>query len=376
MLHDENTIPNEIDSLNESTQPVHLNPSVEQTVAIPAPPPPTKGNKTLKAQKPKKPGRWRWILLGLLIFLGLAGGGMYLGYQEGIRQRLAKQNEGMAVDLVTQYELGVKDMEAGRLEVARKRFETVIQYDPSYPGAMEHLTQVMLSIAKTTAPTAVFTPTVSPTPDMRGIEEKYNTAYQLVRAQDWDNAITALESVRKENTEYHAVEVDGMFAIALRERGILKIKSGGLEQGMYDLSLAERFAPLDKDAEGYRTWARMYVIGVSFWELDWAQVVDYFSQIYGALPYLSDGNYTAADRYRLALWSYGDQFVANGDYCSARDQYKLSLAINNDAQLVPTATEVGNICEPPTEVPKAKKATKTPVPETAEEGIVTETPTP
>jgi tetratricopeptide (TPR) repeat protein len=39
----------------------------------------------------------------------------------------------------TQFELGVADMDAGRYEMARKRFEYVIEINPNFPGIEEKL---------------------------------------------------------------------------------------------------------------------------------------------------------------------------------------------------------------------------------------------
>ena len=39
---------------------------------------------------------------------------------------------------------------------------------------------------------------------------------------------------------------------------------GNLEGGIYDLTLAERFAPIDKDADGFRSWARYYSNRIKF----------------------------------------------------------------------------------------------------------------
>jgi hypothetical protein len=68
-----------------------------------------------------------------------------------------------------------------------------------------------------------------------------------------------------------------MYYIALRYRGVQKIiYEGNLEGGMYDLSLTESFGPLDHEANGFRNWARMYVSGASFWEIDWERVLSFF----------------------------------------------------------------------------------------------------
>jgi hypothetical protein len=63
-----------------------------------------------------------------------------------------------------------------------------------------------------------------------------------------------------------------MYYFALRNHGYdLITKEGNLEGGIYHLTLAERFGPLDNTANGLREGARIYITGASFWELNWEQ---------------------------------------------------------------------------------------------------------
>jgi hypothetical protein len=143
------------------------------------------------------------------------------------------------------------------------------------------------------------------------------------------------------------IKVDGMLYLALRNRGIDKIiKLGDLEGGMYDLALAERFGLLDTEAQGFLTWAKLYITGASFWELDWQQAVFYFSQVAPQLPGLRDGSgWTAMDRYRLALIGFGDTLLLLGDPCQAMEQYQQSLAIGYDANAELSLNEAIKKCE-------------------------------
>ena len=183
-----------------------------------------------------------------------------------------------------------------------------------------------------------------------------------MKNQDWDNAILSIDALRKVDSVFHAVDLDGMYYEALRQRGVKKIMNGSLELGIYDLALAERFGPLDKDADSYRNWARYYMTGASFWELDWTQVLDAFAQIYPYMPNLRDGSkYTAAERYRLAAIHLGETSVANEDWCKGRDYYKLAMSVADDSKTGATATKVANICNPPaTPTKKAKHPTAEP----------------
>ncbi|MCE5208184.1 MAG: hypothetical protein LLG42_07710 [Chloroflexi bacterium] len=340
---------------------------------------------TTKSKKPKgRKNKWLFILAGLFLIVLIAGVGAWQGYQSGLNMRLNQEYDQVALAAVTQYQLGLEDENAGRLDMARKRYEYVVQLDPSFPGIQERLTAVMLYQAETNVPTIAPTVTpipVTPTPDMRGIEEKYNAAVAYMRANDWENAINSLEFVRKEDITYRAADIDGMFYIALRFRGIQKISNGNLEPGIYDLTLSALFAPLDNSAESYRSWARYYLTGASFWGVDWASVVEIFGEIYPSMPNMVDSSgWTVQERYRVALINYADLLVSQGKYCEAREYYEQALAMAENKQVEATATAVQLICEPPqpTEEPTTE-IIETPTPtveETTTTPVVEETPAP
>ena len=138
-----------------------------------------------------------------------------------------------------------------------------------------------------------------------------------------------------------------MLFLALHFSGMDKIlNKGNLEGGLYDLALVEKFAPLDKQARIYQEWARLYVIGASFWGVFPDKSVYYFSQLANAAPYLKDlsGIY-AIDRYRLALIQYGDQLSKTEEWCLAVEQYDLAFTLGEDQGLLPTATYVADLCQ-------------------------------
>ena len=56
--------------------------------------------------------------------------------------------------------------------------------------------------------------------------------------------------MRKYDPNYNTSLVDGMYYFALRNYGYdLITKQGNLEGGIYQLTLAERFGPLDRELE-------------------------------------------------------------------------------------------------------------------------------
>jgi hypothetical protein len=223
----------------------------------------------------------------------------------------------------------------------------VIENNPSYPGATEKLAEVLVSMVSTATPTLVPTPTVTPTPDLRGVDEKYSQAQQNIANAEWTPAIDTLLSLRKADPNFEPVWVDDMLYLAYRNRGADKIlKDGDLEGGIYDLTQAEQIGPLDADSRSYLTWARLYITGASFWEIDWAQTVFYFAQIAPALPNLRDGSgWTATERLRLGLAGYGDFLAENGDFCAAVEQFDLALEMGEDPEIMQARDGAADECD-------------------------------
>ncbi len=330
-----------------------INPNVDDTLPTKVQPPQKPETETNKRIGKRK--RWLWIAGGVLFVLVAIATGAVAGYFSALQSRVQQERDQAKLEATTQFQLAVEDIEAGRYRTAQQRLEFVIETDPGFPGATEKLAEVLLELAMVSPPTAVVTPTpeFTPTPDLRGAEELFNHAHLLMRNREWSNAIATLDLIRQKDIAYRALEVDGLYYICLRFQGMEQISAqGNLEGGIYALALAEKFAPIDRDADGIRTWARLYLTGASFWEINWLKVLEYFSQIYPTIPNLRDGSgWTAAERYRIASIRYGDQLVQMGDYCAARDYYNTALAIGGDDQLAPTATAVQLLCAPPTATP-------------------------
>lgn len=320
--------------------------------------------------------RWGlWLLAGFLTLAVSFALGGYLGYRSAVKARLAKQQNEIVMNATVQFQLALQDMDAKRYDRAQSRLEYVVQLDPNFPGALEKLSQAMLAANLAKTPTVAPTPTPVPTPDLRGVEALLADARQKLANKEWDAAIQTLDALRKENRNYQVVAVDDMYYLALRNRGVDKILKGGdLEGGLYDLAVAERFGPIDAEANSYRTWARIYLTGASYWAVDWEKVVYYFSQVGPALPNLRDGSgITAFQRYRDALIGYGDQLAKAGDYCKAKEQYDKALQLGGAPQnLQPTADYAGNQCSggPPQE----HQATPTPETQTPAAPTPTEQP--
>lgn len=321
----------------------------------------------------------RWLVacvVVLLIAIGVLG-----GYSSGMVRRYTAQSTLNGGLLQDQYQLGMQAMNAGNYENANKYFKFIIQTDPNFPGIQTAYSDLLIKMQVSPTPEFSPTPYVSPTPDLRGADQIFSTAQQLLNSSDWDGAITNLDSLRKTGPTYRTAEVDGMYYMALRQRGVAKITAAcqdtNLEGGIYDLTLAEHFignGNLDSSAQSLRTYARLYIIGASFWDQDWIQAQNFFAQVMTGYPHMSDSScLTATKRWYQATIKYAEQLMAAGDACGAAAQFASAFGLNLDDPLnltaFPAATAVQNQCNPPSQ------STPTEIPTGAPTEALTETPT-
>jgi hypothetical protein len=316
------------------------------------------------------------FIITLLVVTGVVAAAA--GYQDGFRQAEVFYPANDRDFVQEQFELGQQDFESGDYGRARQRFEYVIALEPDkYPIAWTYLTEILAIINATATftpipATATTTPTatITPTRDPSGEESIFNRAASLLTAGDWSGAIDAIIALRNEDLLYRVVQSDDILYTALRIRGEERIlRRGDLEGGIYDLTLAENFGPLDYGATVYRDWARLYLTALGFWEAYPEQAVYYFSQVAAAVPGLTDASgWTSSERYRLSLIHYGDKLASEEEWCQAQTQYELSLAMGEQPNLQATLVDVAFKCSPPT-----KTITFTPGPTST--ATITLTPT-
>jgi len=320
------------------------------------------------------------FLLGFLGFLVLIAIGVMAGWFRGMTIRTDTQSTQVALQLQDQYNLGMQRMNDGQYDVAQKNFQFVIDHDPNYPGIKDAYATLLLRMQVSPTPTETPTPLATATPDLRSADQILASVQSALAAQpqtvaDWTAVIGQLDSLRKIDSSYHAAQIDGYYYTALRQRGIAQIfnpdcKSISLEGGIYDLTLASNFGPLDAYAQSLQTYSRYYISGSTFWELDWSQAQYYFGQVMAALPNLMDASCrTASARWAIATIHVGDGLLASGDACGASSQYAQAAQVDipEIATLAPTATDTFRTCHPaptagPTDTPTPLAPTETPTP--------------
>jgi len=344
----------------------------ENTQPLTPPEPQLDDTQPIKPVK-KKSLRWLSILIGILGFILLIGAGGYGGYNAGIEDRKTAQNSIVEQQVMEQFQYALVDIEFKRYDAAMQRLQYIISKDPTFPGAQEKLTEVLVL---SSVPTPLPTITLTSTPDFSGAESAYQRAQQLIQAQDWSNALSAIDIIRKLDPTYKTAQVDGMYYFALRNRGhALITQEGNLEGGIYFLTLAERFGPLDNTAVQLREGARLYIVGASFWELDWKQAYDYFSQVGNGWPTMWDGTMTGSQRLQYAAMRYGDDLFENQDFCGAYDLYQTAGGLGNlDNVASSNSSKAYQQCYPPTAIPPTAESVPV-VPAVTTEAAPTEVPT-
>ncbi len=327
--------------------------------------PPVKEHDTQPLSPVKKRRRWGPILvstLAVLILIVLGGLG---GYGSGVADRKAAESSGLMQELTAQYQYALVDEQFGHFADAKERLDYIIQNNPSFPGAQNELAKILVRMS---IPTSTPTPPPTATPDLRGEQSLFATAQQLIAAGNWADALNELGQLRKQDPKFNTSQVDGMYYFALRNYGVYLIQQqGNLEGGIYQLTLAERFAPLDNTASQLREGARAYLQASSFFGVDWRQAAQYFSQASNGWPSMWDGTMSASQRYQVSLMRYGDDLYQQGNYCDAYQEYQDAQAIGNlDQQAARNFSQSRQQCYPPTEVPATQPpgATDTPVPPT------------
>ena len=317
----------------------------------------------------KRKTMWKWLIAIPVFVLLVWGGAAASGYIIGLDKRQAKQIQMVAEVSQEQFDLGVEDLLAGRFELARHRFEYVLSLTPDYPGAVELLSQVLETLNQPT-PTAspIASPTPTETPDYGSFEGMFQSAQAAFNREDWSTALDILILLRSEDPNYKLAEVNQIMRSGLRNRGMDKLFQGRLEEGIYDLSLAERFGPLDSQALSWRRSAEFFIFANSYYGLDWSKASEYLGQICVA------NIWGACTKYARAAREYGNELLDEEEYCLASANYEQFFTHLNDDKFAPTATKVAIVCmtataPPPTQTPTMTPGTITP------EGTLTVTST-
>jgi len=280
------------------------------------------------------------------------------GVASGRRQAGLSTDEMLGRAAQEQFDRGVEDLLATRYELARQRFEYVLQINPEYPGAAELLDRALTALELPTPMPSPTGPPATPTPtlDVSSLQALFDQAQSALSQGGWSTALEALITLRGRDITYRAGEIDALMSQSLRNLGLDEIQRGLHEQGIYHLTLAERFAPLDNQAIAWRNSAAFYMAANSYFGLDWAESARLFGQI------CSGQTWDACRKYARSAMEYGHLLLATGDPCAAAAQYDQSLRTFSNSDLEPTADFAADSCLTATAGTPTPTTTATPTP--------------
>ncbi len=281
-----------------------------------------------------------WILgipFALLIVMGIS---VTTGYMQGIRIQDETEVVVVAQALKEQMDTGIDDLLAGHHDLARQRFEYILEKDPNYPGARELLDQTLLALNEPTpTPSPASSPTPTETPDMTSYDGIFGSAQSAFAREEWSTALDLLLILRGSDPYFRVSEVNQLMAISLRNLGMDELLQSLLEQGIYHITLAERFGPLDGQASSWRNSASFYTFANSYYGLDWKLSTEYFGQICAA------NIWGACRKYGESALEYAKILAEEGDVCQAVQFYEIAFSYIINDGVAPTATKVFSLCQ-------------------------------
>ncbi|MCX6056007.1 MAG: hypothetical protein NTZ74_14050 [Chloroflexi bacterium] len=367
--------PIKTDQVSEKTMPVRIKrTSMEEAKSDHVPVPDTIIEIVESGKKKVRRGKWIW--LGILLVFVITAIGAAIGYSLALNARISEETNQKLIIATTQFEIAIQDQKAGRLDMSMQRLKYILEVYPNYPGIDEKIKEVMVAIALINPATISQEATTQstfvavPTKDTKETSALLNQAQAQLAGSDWQGLLTTVNQLRDIDPEYEPIKVDGLLFYALRYNGVSEIKNGHLEVGLYYFAMAEQLAPIDKEAESFRTWAKMYLNAGSWYGLNWPNAIDGFYQIYTMVPNLMDSSgITAKMRYEQSLEGYGDFLETTNAWCDAVVQFE---AANNVLSTQPLIDKLnlarGNCANPP--------ALPTPTPEPPDLSTPTIVPTP
>ena len=297
----------------------------------------TKPVNTVSAAR-KRPIYRLWFLgIPVLIIVVLAIA-TTSGYRSGLSLREVSQADTLALAAQQQMDQGIDDFLAGNHGLAIQRFEYVLSLDPYFPGAAELLDQALTALnlpTPTASPVASLTPTL--TPDFRSYGGMFTSAQEAYNRGDWTTTLDILTRLRGEAPDYLLEGVNSLMASSLRNRGMDQLFAARLEQGIFDLTQAERFSPLDSQAASWRQSAAFFIFANSYFGLDWSLASEYFGQVCQA------NIWGGCTKYGLSAKEYASE-LSEEDYCLSSYYFGLAFGYVIPGEAEPTATQVAILC--------------------------------
>lgn len=277
------------------------------------------------------------ILIALAILLAVYGTVIEVAWERGQSGRADNARLALEEELASQLTYAQEDVLAGNFNLALRRLEWILERDPDYPGADSLRQDALLGSnapLTTPFPTTIQLPTPRPpveelSPDDSEQAQAFATLQQIFDEQDWRASVTAIVAFQAQYPDYNRRQSDALLYDAYLNLGQLLIMGDQVELGLFNLAQAEKLGDLPLEAEDQRLWAELYLLGISYYGVDWGTAVHFFRELCAAAPFYQN----ACLKLHEALISHGDQYAANQDWCPAEKLY-VEAILQNDEPIV------------------------------------------
>lgn len=311
------------------------------------------------------------VLIAFAVLIGLYAAAAYIGLQSGRTLREERLQQERETELASQVTHAREDITAGQFSLAARRLRWVLEIDPDYPEARALLQEAEEAIGGTpqSAPTtpaieeATATPALDGESDPGDGEENAEAAAelrrveQLVEADDWEAAITALITLQHDYPNYERRDTDELLYEAYIAQGVELLYGDQIELGLYYLEQAERLGDLPQDVRDQQEWAELYLAGIGYFGVNWEVSLFYFRDLCLAAPFFHD----ACAKLGEALVAYGDQYAFQQEWCPAESIYQEATRQDDSDSLQQKLRQARQGCASATPTPAAPISGTVPV---------------
>lgn len=311
------------------------------------------------------PGCLVWGFL-VLVIMGVAvliiALSAFAGWSSG--QRVAQGNGTATQSAVISDQLTriPVDVSGGNQTLLGRRIEYLATLTPGVPGLdtiIQTATAVYLSgqPTPTALPSATLTaePVVDSTAEPSAVSTGgsldlaalYQEAQADISLQDWDGAISTLDTIMAADSTFQADSVRSMMLESLTSKAYILFRSSNDTSGLAEANLltdrARQFGDV-KDLDYESLIASQYLDAVNSIGIDYGTAIQKLNVVYAQVPGYKNVKQLLYGQYI----AYADALVAGGDSCQAAVQYQNGLNILNDPGISAKMTAAQTACANPT----------------------------
>lgn len=223
---------------------------------------------------------------------------------------------------------------------------------PDYPGALALRDEALAGQNAETTPTPTMVtkfsaPTATPLIIGPDPAEHFSELEELVAAEKWEAAVEAISAFQAQFPDFNRRDTDKMLYDSNINYGLSLVKGDQVELGLFYLSQAEQLGDLPTEAEDYRTWSELYLLGIGYYGVDWGSMIFYFRGLCAAAPFFQD----SCVKLRGALLAYANQYAGSQDWCPAEELYSEALRFERDRSVAEQLDEARLRCLEATPTP-------------------------